>query len=267
MTWFFVNAGQQAGPISDIQLDEYILGGKILPDTLIWREGMESWLPCKEARPAVAFKTRPAAMALVSPLAGNETSVEVVCSECGVLQPKDNAIKHGEVWICAACKPLHIQKIKEGVAAGRPAYALDYAGIGPRAVAKLLDGLIIGLPAIFLMAVIIAFLTPAIARNRASADGLIIVMIAGIAIVALAMMFFQIWCLPRWGATPGKRIMGLRVVTTDGGSISWGRAIGRFFGEWVNGLIPFWIGYLIAAFDNERRTVHDHIAGTRVIKV
>ena len=71
MTWFFVNAGQQAGPISDIQLDEYILGGKILPDTLIWREGMESWLPCKDARPAVAFKARPTALALTNPAIGN----------------------------------------------------------------------------------------------------------------------------------------------------------------------------------------------------
>ena len=267
MTWFFVNAGQQAGPISDIQLDEYILGGKILPDTLIWREGMESWLPCKDARPAVAFKARPTALALASPAAGNETSVEVVCSECGGLQPKENAIKHGELWICAACKPVHIQKIKEGVATGRPNQALDYAGIGARAVAKFLDGLIIGLPGVFLIGAIIAVLTPAIAKNRGSAEGFIITMVAAIAVVAFAMVFFQIWCLPKWGATPGKRIMGLRVVTTDGGSISWGRAIGRFFGEWVNGLIPFWIGYLIAAFDNERRTVHDHIAGTRVIKV
>ena len=41
----------------------------------------------------------------------------------------------------------------------------------------------------------------------------------------------------------------------------------RFAGECVSGLIPLFIGYLIAAFDPEKRTVHDHIAGTRVIKV
>lgn len=267
MTWFFVNAGQQAGPISDIQLDEYILGGKILPETLIWREGMENWLPCKDVRPVVAFKTRPVALAVVDALPRHETTAEVVCSECGGLQPRENAIKHGELWICAACKPIHIQKIKEGVAAGRPAHALDYAGIGTRAAAKLLDGLIIGLPGVFLIGMIVGFLAPAAARNRASAETFIIVIAAGIAAVVLAMALFQIWCLPKWGATPGKRIMRLRVVTAEGGSISWGRAIGRFLGEWVNGLIPFWIGYLIAAFDEERRTVHDHIAGTRVIKV
>lgn len=269
MNWFFVNAGQQAGPISDIQLDEYILGGKILPDTLIWREGMENWQPCKEIRPALAFKARPSAIAVAdSPRKSNgETTVEVVCSECGALQPRDNAVKQGDVWICAACKPIHIQKIKEGVAAKTSTHAMDYAGIGPRAVAKLLDGLIIGLPGMLLIGLIVVFGLPAITRNRGSAEGTALTMLFLISLVILAMVTFQIWCLPKYGATPGKRIMRLRVVTADGGDISWGRSIGRFFGEWINGMIPFWIGYIIAAFDDQRRTVHDHIAGTRVIKV
>jgi uncharacterized RDD family membrane protein YckC len=265
MTWFFVNAGQQAGPISDIQLDEYIRGGKILPDTLIWREGMENWQPCQEVKSASLLKAPIAVMA--PPMAKSEGTPEIVCAECGALHPRDNAIKHGEAWICAACKPLHIQKIKEGVVSKTSAHAMDYAGIGARFLAKLLDGLIIGLPGIFLIGMVIAIIVPFVRKNGASADGAILVMFAAIALIAFAMVFFQIWCLPKWGATPGKRIMGLRVVTSDGGRISWGRAIGRLGGEWVNGMIPFWIGYIIAAFDPERRTVHDHIAGTRVIKV
>ncbi len=56
MSWYFVSAGAQAGPVSDIQLDEYILAGKVLPDTLVWREGMENWLPCREAKPTAPFK-------------------------------------------------------------------------------------------------------------------------------------------------------------------------------------------------------------------
>src|SRR5215204_721400 len=47
MTWYFVDRGQQAGPVSDVQLDEHILGGKILPETLVWREGMENWQHCR----------------------------------------------------------------------------------------------------------------------------------------------------------------------------------------------------------------------------
>ena len=53
---------------------------------------------------------------------------------------------------------------------------------------------------------------------------------------------------------------------TTGGPISWGRAFGRFFAEMLNGMIPFWIGYIIAIFDAEKRTVHDNLAGTRVVR-
>jgi uncharacterized RDD family membrane protein YckC len=267
MTWYFVNAGQQAGPISDIQLDEYILGGKIFPETLVWREGMDNWQPCREIKPALMLKAPPVRDAAPIVQSRGETTVDIVCAECGSLHPKDNAIRHGESWICGWCKPMHVQKLKEGVATAGSAKGMDYAGVGARALAKLLDGLIIVLPAVVLMVLVIVLATPLIGRNRGSSELGVLLMLGAIGVIGLAMVFFQIWCLPKYGATPGKRIMRLRVVTADGGSISWGRAIGRFFGEWVNGLIPFWIGYIIAAFDPERRTVHDHIAGTRVIKV
>jgi len=267
MNWYFVNAGQQAGPISDIQLDEYIFGGKILPDTLIWREGMESWQPCREVKSALMHKAPSAALMPPSPGSSGETVLEIVCAECGGLHPRENAIKQGDSWICAACKPIRIQKIKEGVLTMGAADAMEYAGFGLRALAKLLDGLIIGLPAVLLIALVLAVIVPPLAKNRANGDIVALLIFGTIAFVGFAVIFFQIWCLPKYGGTPGKRILGLRVVTADGGKISWGRAIGRFFGEWVTGLIPFWIGYIIAAFDPERRTVHDHIAGTRVIKV
>jgi uncharacterized RDD family membrane protein YckC len=267
MTWYYVDAGQQAGPISDSQLDEYILGGGISPDTLVWREGMENWQPCREVKTAMATKALPPVIGPARGQSQGETAGEIVCAECGTLHPRDNAIRYGESWICAACKPIHIQKIKEGVAIGAAAQAMDYAGIGARALAKLLDGLIIGLPAVILMVLVVVLFIPLVGKNRGSSELGVLLILGAIGVIAFAMVFYQIWCLPKYGATPGKRIMRLRVVTADGGGISWGRSIGRFFGEWVNGLIPLWIGYIIAAFDPERRTVHDHIAGTRVIKV
>jgi uncharacterized RDD family membrane protein YckC len=266
MNWFFVNAGQQAGPISDIQLDEYILAGKILPDTLIWREGMANWQPCQEVKSTLIHKVPPSALIRPAANSTGETVLEIVCAECGGIQPRENAIKQGDRWICAACKPLHIQKIKEGVVE-KNVGSMEYASILMRALAKFLDGLIIGLPALLLIFFVLAVVVPPFAKNRANENLVLLLVLGTIGVVAFAVVFFQIWCLPKYGGTPGKRILGLRVVTVDGGNISWGRAIGRFFGEWVTGMIPFWIGYLIAAFDPERRTVHDHIAGTRVIKV
>jgi len=51
MNWFYVDAGQQAGPVPDEQLDELVRNGKVRGDTLIWREGLANWQPYSQARP------------------------------------------------------------------------------------------------------------------------------------------------------------------------------------------------------------------------
>jgi uncharacterized RDD family membrane protein YckC len=68
----------------------------------------------------------------------------------------------------------------------------------------------------------------------------------------------------RFAATPGKMACGLRIITPDGGRVSYGRALGRCFAEWLSGL-TLTIGYIIAAFDPEKRALHDRICETRVV--
>ena len=75
-------------------------------------------------------------------------------------------------------------------------------------------------------------------------------------------MFF----LGKFGATPGKMACKLKVVRPDGERISYARALGRHFAEMLSGIILY-IGYIMAAFDEEKRTLHDRICDTRVIKV
>jgi uncharacterized RDD family membrane protein YckC len=70
----------------------------------------------------------------------------------------------------------------------------------------------------------------------------------------------------RVGATPGKMALSLKVVRPDGGPISLGRAIGRYFAKWLSS-ITFCIGYILAGFDAEKRAMHDMIVDTRVIKL
>ena len=41
------------------------------------------------------------------------------------------------------------------------------------------------------------------------------------------------------------------------------RAIGRHFSEWLSSIL--FIGYIMAAFDEEKRALHDRICGTRVV--
>jgi len=55
------------------------------------------------------------------------------------------------------------------------------------------------------------------------------------------------------------------VVRSDGSALSTGRIIGRYFSEMLSSMI-LCIGYLMVAFDEERRGLHDRICDTRVIK-
>src|SRR5687768_9152546 len=214
MTWYFVNAGQQAGPLSDLELDEHILSGKILPDTLVWRDGMAEWQPCREVKPAMAYKALPAALAVPPVAAGrhDQTTVEIVCAECGKLFPKENAIKHGDSWICATCKPVHVQKLREGVAMSRRVGidALEYAGLGSRLLAKFLDALIIGISGAICIGLVVAVVLPIIGKSTQNRELAVLALGCLILLMFLGILFFQVWCLPKYGGTPGKRILGLR---------------------------------------------------------
>jgi len=75
---------------------------------------------------------------------------------------------------------------------------------------------------------------------------------------------YEVYFLSAHGATPGKMALGLRVIRPDGGPISPMLALGRHFALWISAIILM-IGYIMAAFDPEKRALHDRICETRVI--
>jgi uncharacterized RDD family membrane protein YckC len=60
--------------------------------------------------------------------------------------------------------------------------------------------------------------------------------------------------------------LDLKVVRSDGGPVSLGRAVGRYFAKILSGVILL-IGYIMAGFDAQKRALHDMLCDTRVIKV
>jgi uncharacterized RDD family membrane protein YckC len=87
---------------------------------------------------------------------------------------------------------------------------------------------------------------------------------AGLAFSLVLPVIYNTVMVGRFGATLGKMACGLQVVGPDGEPISYGRALGRTVAEWLSGIIC-WIGYIMVAFDEEKRSLHDRIASTRVI--
>ena len=75
---------------------------------------------------------------------------------------------------------------------------------------------------------------------------------------------YSIFFVGKYGATPGKMACKIKVVDETGAKIGYGRATGRFFAEFLSGLLCY-IGYIMVAFDEEKRALHDRICNTRVI--
>jgi hypothetical protein len=66
------------------------------------------------------------------------------------------------------------------------------------------------------------------------------------------------------GRTPGKMMLGLQVLSTDGTPITFGIAFLRSVGYLVSSALLN-IGFIWAAFDGKKQGWHDKIAGTVVI--
>ncbi len=97
------------------------------------------------------------------------------------------------------------------------------------------------------------------ARLAAEIEGPIVAFIA-FSIVG----YYYAYFVSRHGATPGMILFGLEVVTPNGGRISKDRAVGRYMATLLS-IGTFGVGLLVALWDPERRTLHDRLAGTRVI--
>jgi uncharacterized RDD family membrane protein YckC len=189
------------------------------------------------------------------------------CSECGRPTSSDDLARFGDRLICPLCKDRYAQKLREGV---MPAVGMRYAGFWFRVLAFLIDSVILGtVSSILQYAMFPATLMntpvppgsnpfdtlgPALAR-------------AGWAILVSTFfsMTYSAWFIGALGATPGLMALGLKVVRPDGSPIGYGRAVARYFAAMLSGMI-LGIGYLLVAFDSEKRALHDMICDTRVIQ-
>lgn len=261
MPWYYVDNGQQAGPVSESEFEGLVASGQVAPDTLVWKEGMENWQPYSQVRPAgvtAAFPGQFAPGAGQPPVgetgygmyAGAGTGVQ--CNECGRYYGEDEVIRYGTASVCAGCKPAFVQRLKEGGNAFSG--TMDFAGFWVRLGAKFIDRGI---------EYIISFAIGAVVGIAAGGDQAEVIA----ALLGLVATFaYYVYFHGRFGQTPGKMALRLRVVRSDGSPISYGRAAGRFFAEILSGLILA-IGYIMAAFDEEKRTLHDRLCDTRVIRI
>jgi uncharacterized RDD family membrane protein YckC len=194
----------------------------------------------------------------------------VFCSKCG-------AQNQASVTFCQRCGA----GMSAGLTAAQPAgvpvvYAqgvpvAGYGGFWIRFVAFVIDGIIVRLITIpfglVLGAMGIIHHIDRLDRVERPEDVLPLVGAA----LALAPIFIAInWLYEAlltssaWQATLGKKLLSLRVTDEAGNRISFARATGRHFAKYLSTFL--FIGFIMAAFTDRKRALHDILAGTLVRK-
>jgi uncharacterized RDD family membrane protein YckC len=136
------------------------------------------------------------------------------------------------------------------------------ASWGQRVGAALLDSLIFGglMFAAYIPIFIIGFVLGLVSEVLA-------LIVTSVLFLALIVAFFILVLTMEagpYGQTPGKHVLGIKVVQQNGQMLSKGQAVGRYFSKMVSGL-PCYLGFLWPLWDAERRTFHDMIMSTRVV--
>ena len=132
----------------------------------------------------------------------------------------------------------------------------DYATFWQRAVALLIDSLIVVVIAMPIIVVSFGAAYFSLDPVRRAGD-LAIALVVGIVIVG-----FWRYC----GATPGKLAVGVRIVDANTGTEpSTGRLVVRLL-CYLLSAVPLYLGFLWVAFDRRKQGWHDKIAGTVVIQ-
>jgi uncharacterized RDD family membrane protein YckC len=251
MTWYYADGSRQVGPVDEPALDDLVRAGVVRDDTLVWRDGMANWQPHGSVR---GVRPPPPPVAAI-PVAADTG----FCSECGHPFPASQLVPIGNAQVCAQCKPVYLQRFREG---GQGIGTRRYAGFWIRFVAYVIDAVILAVA----LTIINTPIELAMGLGRNIGDPTRMLGTLGIlSLINIALQCaYNTYFVSTRGATPGKMILGLKVIRSDGTMPSAGLAAGRYFGYLLDG-ITLMIGFIMAGFDSEKRALHDRICDTRVI--
>ncbi|MDH3349720.1 MAG: zinc-ribbon domain-containing protein [Desulfobulbaceae bacterium] len=184
-----------------------------------------------------------------------KSTVKKVCSECNIPTPESELLDFDGSLVCARCKNIYLQRVKEGVGDG----LFEYVGFWMRVLAKVIDGFITGFAG-YIIGIGIGFLLVSIGAT----DQVVVLIVSQLILMVIVIAYYTVF-VGKYGATPGKMALGLKIVKPDGMQLTYLQAFGRYWGEFLSSII-LCIGYLMVAFDDEKRGLHDRICGTRVVR-
>lgn len=155
------------------------------------------------------------------------------------------------------------QQVEDGSLRG------EYAGFVTRLVALLCDITLLAAIVLALGVSVQAVLGFVLDRLTFSQDaGAVVRDVATAGFAAFSLLLPPVYTVFFWtiiGQTPGKMLLGVRVVRPDGGPVTLARAVVRYAAYFVSAFLL--LGFLWVLVDNRRQGWHDKLARTVVIYV
>lgn len=176
------------------------------------------------------------------------------CARCGSPFCPDCIVEISGRPYCGTCKSEQLLDVRSGVDRSQIVYATILRRFG----AVFLDGLLVAIPMYALIGVLVFVPT-----SRGEEVNPLFNLI-GIPFAFASLLYEGLMLQYKNGQTLGKMATKVRVVRPDGSPMSTGQVWGRVVMRTVLGCL--WIvDYIPAFFTQEKTTLHDMIAGTRVV--
>lgn len=245
MAWFYRQADVVHGPIEGSELSRLVNAGELPRDVEVRRDDETNFRPFADYFAAVHRVAQVAASPAPDRIGW------IGCTLCDKSFPPDQLLHHGSERLCAACKAVYFQRLREGLPPS-PRHP-DGAPLVRRLQAKLWDRVLQG------------FFCGALARKMIFfSSGTTVARASAVLTPVILVLAYDIFKTVRSGQTLGKRVMSLRVIGPDGRPPNAGRAIARSLYGLLD-LLPLGAGYWMSLTDRDRRSLGDRLSGTRVV--
>ncbi|MCX5658507.1 MAG: RDD family protein [Planctomycetota bacterium] len=241
--WFYLDAARQpTGPVTLEFLQSRVRQGKLLPQDLVWRQGLAEWTEARLVEGLVA--PAQAAPAAQEPFGQQAPAVDL---RTGLPQARPTMVR-------------------------APGDAFNYAGFWKRFLARIIDIIICSIAGCMIGCVVGGVIGGTLG-GIAGAQGqptphdpiqLAAGCVGNLLGLIMGWLYYALMESSSKQATVGKMALGIRVTDLDGNRISFARATGRYFATLISWL-TLTIGFIIAGFTERKQALHDIIAGTLVV--
>ncbi|KAB8190469.1 DUF4339 domain-containing protein [Lysobacter maris] len=262
--WYYSDAmNRRQGPVDADTLAGLHRDGRIGPDTLVWRDGMDNWQRWRsvwtEVLPEPAREQAPAAVAMAAGATATPATLADGANPYEVVEPSAPPTSP------YAPPASHLTEHDDFQSGGE----VVYAGFWKRFAALAIDNFLIGI--VYYMIVIVATIALGVGLGAmgggdpSSIGGFFGLMaVIYLAYPLLSALYYVGFESSSKQATLGKMAIGIKVTDDGGRRLSRGRALGR----WASHMLCYftiYIGYVMAAFTDRKRGLHDMVAGTLVV--